>query len=124
MRIILVIILSIVSLVSKSQVSYSGFIDKYPILLVTYIYSDGEVKAIYAYDKYDSPILINGTCKGHKLKLHERNDKNEITATLNFENFDRFNSTSKSNKNKMILVEKTCLEYDDEKKEFHKSECE
>ncbi len=70
------------------QTSYTGFIDKYPIELVTYIYSDGDARAIYAYSKYDEPIEINGDIKENKLTLYEKDAANKDKATLTFDNFD------------------------------------
>jgi hypothetical protein len=70
------------------QTSYSGFIDKYPIELVTDIFSDGETRAIYAYSNYDEPILINGELKQSKLSLYEKDSNGKTKATLTFENFD------------------------------------
>jgi len=84
----LVLLFSLLFFSTQAQTSYSGLIDKYPIQLVTYIYSDGDAQAIYAYDKFDTPIRINGKKAGSRLELYERNEKNEITATLRFENFN------------------------------------
>ncbi len=88
MRIILLLFFCVLGYAAKSQTSYSGFIGIYPIQLVTNIYSDGDVRAIYAYDNFDTPITINGKKTGNKLELYERNEKNEIEATLTFANFD------------------------------------
>lgn len=70
------------------QTNYTGFIDKYPIELVTYIYSDGYAKAIYAYSNYDEPIVISGELKQSKLTLYEKDNKEKNRATLTFSNFD------------------------------------
>ena len=70
------------------QTSYSGFIDKYPIELVTYIYSDGDARAIYAYSNYNTPIVINGKQKQNMLTLFEKDKNGKTKATLTFENFD------------------------------------
>lgn len=74
------------------QTKYYGYIDKYPIELVTHIYSDEDIRAVYVYSKFDDPIEINGELKQKKLTLHEK-DNNKNKATLVFNNFDR-----KSNK--------------------------
>ena len=55
-----------------SQASYTGFIDKYPIELVTDIYSDGDARAIYAYSKFDEPIVTEGRLQKNKLTLYEK----------------------------------------------------
>ncbi|HLT86147.1 MAG TPA: hypothetical protein VKZ57_01080 [Sphingobacterium sp.] len=52
------------------QTSYSGFIARYPIELVTDIYSDGDARAIYAYSNYDEPMVINGELKQGVLTLN------------------------------------------------------
>ena len=69
------------------QTSYSGFIDKYPIELVTDIYS-GDARAIYAYSNYNTPIVINGKQKQNMLTLFEKDKNGKTKATLTFENFD------------------------------------
>ncbi|HMI79407.1 MAG TPA: hypothetical protein VK484_11475 [Ferruginibacter sp.] len=72
------------------QAGYSGFIGKYPIELVTHIYSDGIARAIYAYTNFDEPIVINGKLQKNKLSLFEKdkNEKNKASLT-----FDHFNVT-------------------------------
>ena len=70
------------------QTNYTGFIDKYPIELVTYIYSDGVTRAIYTYSNYDEPITINGELKQNKLTLYEKDNNEKNKATLSFDNFD------------------------------------
>jgi hypothetical protein len=57
--------------------------------LVTHIYSDGDARAIYAYDKFDTPILIPGKQKGNRLELNEKDDKGKIQARLIFNNFSQ-----------------------------------
>jgi hypothetical protein len=72
------------SVLCFSQVRiFSGYIGKYPIQLVTFSYSDGDTRAIYAYDKHDTPIIIDGRQKNDSLILFE----NEI-AVLEFPNFN------------------------------------
>lgn len=88
MRLLLITALGCICYISQSQISYSGYIDKYPVKLVTYIYSDGDARALYAYDKFDTPIRIDGRQTGNKLELFEYSDKNEVTATLKFDRFD------------------------------------
>ena len=69
--------------------SYSGFIDKYPITLTAHNYSDGFSNAVYVYDKYDTPIRINGINENDLVELYERDQNNNIKATLRFENFNK-----------------------------------
>ena len=71
------------------QTSYSGFIGRYPIELVTDIYSDGDARAIYAYSNYDEPMVINGELKQGLLTLDEKNSTGQVKATLTFESFDK-----------------------------------
>ncbi|MFN3851105.1 MAG: XAC2610-related protein [Spirosomataceae bacterium] len=70
------------------QTNYFGFIDKYPIELVTDIFSDGDARAIYAYSNHDEPIVINGVLKQRKLTLYEKDSNGKNKATLTFDNFD------------------------------------
>lgn len=74
------------------QTTYAGFIDKYPIVFVTDIYSDGDARAFYVYTKFDDPIRINGNLKNGLLKLTEKNGANKDIATLIFKDYN-----SKSN---------------------------
>lgn len=71
-----------------AQISYKGFIDKYPIEFVTDVYSDGEGSAIYAYDSYDTPIVLNAKLKDKTLVLIEKDKNSKQTAQLTFENYD------------------------------------
>lgn len=84
---LLAFLLTCVSLFA--QTSYSGFIGKYPIELVTDIYSDGDARAIYAYSHYDEPIVINGRLEQGILTLNETDSMGEIKATLTFQNVDK-----------------------------------
>lgn len=70
------------------QTTYSGFIGKFPVELVTNIYSDGDARAIYSYKNYDEPIVINGRLNKKTLVLYEKNNKGQNIATLTFENLD------------------------------------
>ena len=70
------------------QTSYKGFIGKFPIELVTHIYSDGDARAIYTYTNFDNPIIINGRLEKTNLDLFEKDTQGNITATFTFENFD------------------------------------
>lgn len=70
------------------QISYSGKIGKSPIKLVLHQYSDGNSRAFYAYDKYDSPINIDGYLDQGNLKLFEYDNLGAIAATLTFRNYN------------------------------------
>lgn len=86
----------------NSQVTiFGGFIGKEPIQLITYNFSDGDTRAIYCYDRYDTPIIVNGKNQANKLILIEQNEKGE--SKLEFENF---NSKSIKIKGKWISHDK------------------
>jgi hypothetical protein len=54
--------------------------------------SSNRADAIYVYDKYDTPITINGNLKNNQLTLIEKDNNDEITATLEFENYNPDNT--------------------------------
>ena len=69
MKNILFTILFVSSLTGFSQVRmYTGFLGKQPIQLVTYSYSDGDTRALYVYDKHDTPIIIKWPHRGDTLR--------------------------------------------------------
>ena len=76
-----------------AQTNYKGYIDNYPIELVTHIYSDGDARAIYTYQKFDDPIVINGRQCKDTLTLLEKDKQGKTTATLTFLNFDEKKNT-------------------------------
>ncbi|MDB5256170.1 MAG: hypothetical protein JWM14_865 [Chitinophagaceae bacterium] len=88
MKLSLLLPLLLLSCSIHAQTSYKGFIGKYPIELVTNIYSDGVANAIYSYSNYDEPIAIVGELKAKKLILFEKGTDNKNTASLTFDNFD------------------------------------
>ncbi|RYZ47654.1 MAG: hypothetical protein EOO14_23225, partial [Chitinophagaceae bacterium] len=57
---------------AMAQTRYSGFIDKYPVELVTRIYPDGEATAIYTYTNFDEPIVLSGKLEQGRLSLFEK----------------------------------------------------
>ncbi len=67
------------------QTSYSGFIGKDPIDLVTNIYSDGDARAIYAFKKNNTPIVLHGKIIKNKLTFLE---VSLDSIALTFEHFD------------------------------------
>lgn len=95
MKLILFILLLLFSKAGKSQSSYSGLLGKYPITLVLYHYSDRVSLAYYTYDKYDSPITINGSLKKGKLNLFEKDMFGKNSAILVFEDFEESNEEIK-----------------------------
>lgn len=89
MRVLLLLILFIsFYATSIAQTSYSGFIDKYPIELVTDTYSDGVVNALYVYTKFDDPIILSGKIKDGSLTLNEKDKAGKITSTLFLKNYN------------------------------------
>ena len=92
MRIAPFIILLLFSVKGIAQTSYSGFLGKYPITMVMFHYSDGDTRAYYVYDKYNTPIIINGRFDDGKLTLFEKDNNNSITATIKILDFDKKNN--------------------------------
>ncbi|TAJ51315.1 MAG: hypothetical protein EPO58_12815 [Chitinophagaceae bacterium] len=86
---ILTILLTVFNV--SGQTVYSGFIDKYPIELVTDISNGGPVKAIYgvySYSGQDDPIIIDGVLQKGKAIFYEKDKNYKNRALLSFENFD------------------------------------
>lgn len=71
-----------------AQISYKGFIDKYPIEFVSEVYSDGVGSGVYAYTNYDTPISLSAKLKGKTLVFTEKDKNNKETAKLSFENYN------------------------------------
>jgi hypothetical protein len=95
-----------------AQTTYTGTIDKYPIELITDIYSDGIARAVYAYSNYDEPIAISGELKHKKLILFEKDSKGKNKAELSFPNFDHANNQIEGtwkdlNSNKQLKISLT-----------------
>ena len=80
-------VLFLLSLNLHGQTSYTGYIDKYPIELVTNIYSDGVARAFYVCTRYDEPIITEGTLKNGLLTLTEKDSSGKDKATLSFRDF-------------------------------------
>ncbi|WDF65264.1 XAC2610-related protein [Flavobacterium sp. KACC 22763] len=72
----------------SAQISYKGFIDKYPIEFVSDIYSDGQGTAIYAYSNFDTPIVLNAKLAGKTLVFTEKDKSGKETAKLSFEKYN------------------------------------
>lgn len=99
---------------SFGQTCYTGFIDKYPIELVTNVYSDGMVNAFYVYTKFDDPIKIDGTLENGLLTLIEKDSLDKSNAMLVFSDFKQENTNingiwrdNKSKKELKITLTKT-----------------
>ena len=85
---IVFLLLVFISQYSYSQSNYKGFIDKYPIELILFTYDKQDIRAIYSYQNFDEPIVINGKFEKNSLILYEKNVQGKITATLIFEKYD------------------------------------
>ncbi|MGY8977993.1 MAG: hypothetical protein ACKVLJ_07550 [Cytophagales bacterium] len=81
------------SIAGRSQFKCSGYLGKFLITLVMYLYRNGISLAYYSYDNYDSPITINGNLKKEELKLFEKDENN--STTIIFENFEESNKKIK-----------------------------
>ncbi len=77
MKHLLFLLISFSAFLSFGQIrTYKGFIDKYPIQLITYTYSDDDIRATYAYDKFDTPIwLTDGKVEKGTLSFKEGDKK-------------------------------------------------
>jgi hypothetical protein len=103
------------------QTNYVGYIDKYPIELVTNISSDGYARAFYVYTKFDDPIKIDGTLKNGLLTLIEKDSSGKSKATLTFKDFKAENKNiegfwkdNSSNKElKITLTKSFDIDYGD-----------
>jgi hypothetical protein len=93
LKVQLIIVTILFSVNLSAQTNYKGYIDKYPIELVTHIYSDGDARAIYSYQKFDEPIVINGRQCKDTLVLLEKDKQGKVTATLTFLNFNEKKNT-------------------------------
>src|SRR5882757_156289 len=71
-----------------AQMAYTGRIEKLPIELVTDIYAEGPVHAIYMYTDFDTPIIVNGKLDHGVLTLIEQDPSGRNSATLTFSQFD------------------------------------
>lgn len=72
----------------NAQVIYTGFVDKYPIECAFDADSDGDVRGVYAYTKFDEPIALHGKLQKGKLTLFEKDAAHKNTASLYFSAFD------------------------------------
>jgi len=93
MRILLLALFILTSISSKGQSSYSGTLGKYPITIVMFHYGDGDSRAYYVYNKFDTPIVINGRLENGELSLFEKDNTGKNSATLVFKNFKESDET-------------------------------
>jgi len=71
----------------EAQITYRGFIDKYPIEFVYFNYSDGDARALYSYDKFDTPVLLGGTLKNKQAVLYLKDSLDVVKETFVFKNY-------------------------------------
>lgn len=85
---ITLLIAFVTTVFASAQISYTGFIDKYPIELVTNIYSDGVGSAIYAYSNHDTPIDLDAKMVQKTLTLIEKDKNGKQNAKFIFQNYN------------------------------------
>lgn len=98
----------------SAQVSYSGTIGEYPIKLLLESYAlPYSPRAVYTYDRYNTPIVLSGKYANKELTLIEKNDVGEETANFVFKNFDTKENTitgywinRKTNKQLVVTLHK------------------
>lgn len=69
---------------ARAQFVYKGSVDKYPVEFLIDSYSDADVSAVYAYDRFDKPIRISGRHADSGLLLIERSFELVDTTTMFF----------------------------------------
>ena len=88
MRTLLVLSLAFPLAAPAGEIEYRGTLGNQPIHLYLDAYSDGTVRAIYAYDRHDTPIRVDGRVADGALELVEVDGKNARVATLRLAPFD------------------------------------
>lgn len=83
-RLCFVFALLISSVLANAQYVYKGAVDKYPVEFLIDSYSDADVSAVYAYDRFDKPIRISGRQTDTGLTLIERSFELVDTTTMIF----------------------------------------
>jgi hypothetical protein len=85
--------------IAQAQTSYTGFVGNMPIELVLEEYGKYppikpiDVAGLYAYTKFNSPIVLKGTLKQSQLTLNEFDAHNKARATLTIPAFARGSHT-------------------------------
>jgi len=87
MKKILCLFIIFVSIHVFGQVSYTGFIDKYPIELWVNNSDSANADGVYVYSVFDEPILLEGNLKNGVLTLFEKDVKGKNSASMTFEKF-------------------------------------
>ncbi|MES2701042.1 MAG: hypothetical protein V4649_00295 [Bacteroidota bacterium] len=93
MRKLILIALLLKVTVLFGQINYHGTIGKFPVELITDVYSDGDARAIYSYKNFDEPIEINGRLVGTELTLFERGKKGDSVAILQFASYSKISKS-------------------------------
>ncbi|QSW89423.1 hypothetical protein J0383_01100 [Flavobacterium endoglycinae] len=93
---------------ASAQISYTGFIDKYPIELVTDVYSDGVGSAVYMYSNFDTPIALDAKLSGKTLTLIEKDKNGKQSAKFILQNYNaksnQLSGTWKDNLGKELKI--------------------
>ncbi|MFD1605672.1 XAC2610-related protein [Flavobacterium artemisiae] len=102
----------LVTTLLSAQISYKGFIYKYPIELVADIYSEESGSAVYAYSNFDTPIFLSAKLVGKNLVLAEKDKNNKISGKFILQNYNpknkELNGTWKDiNSGKELIVSLT-----------------
>ena len=82
-----------ISINLSAQTNYLGFIDKYPIELLTNIRTSGNSYGVYVYSEKDEPIKLEGKLEQQKLIFFEKDTKGNKTSSLIFDNFISYKET-------------------------------
>lgn len=88
MKPVLTLLFLVIFTTLKAQSTYSGVIGQSPVEFITDMYSDGVADAVYVYNTYDQPILIQGELKNNTLTLFEKDKSNKKKASLVFPSYD------------------------------------
>ena len=88
-RFLVLIALLFAYLGSYAQSSYRGYLGKYPIDLIINTYGDAHVVGCYSYTKYDTPIQLSGKISDGQLRLMEKDESDNHSASFVFDAFDQ-----------------------------------
>ncbi len=88
MRLMILLMALLSFKVAFSQTQYTGTLGVQTIHLFIQTYGDGVVHGVYMYDKYGSPIIVNGKLSDGTLELLEKGSVNNSEAFIKFQQFD------------------------------------
>ncbi|MHC1705027.1 MAG: hypothetical protein AB9846_14045 [Tenuifilaceae bacterium] len=88
-RIVVSLLLTLNSFVLYGQYYfYKGNIGKNPVELQLYSYSDGYIVGVYSYNKYQTPIGINGRILNDTMIIYENYNWNNYEAIFSFQKWN------------------------------------